>query len=234
MGGGGKEFIMNKTNIKDRYYVIDDSWADARQAFVSVNCSDYNGEYGGYYGVEEFESLEEAEDFCRNFNAYEGIEGRELNCCSDGCYMDAFDYGHWNGKCAFMGRFEEEEEEEYTEREPRIKRKKYLREKKKLKRVLKRTRLLKENKAYKKAWLLKHQTAIYDNGFHAEWGEPVEISHGYHGFKWVEEVVPLFFEVGEDTKTLPFKEHKIAKTLIPLIISNTWFAVSNSAPWEDK
>lgn len=224
MGGSGKEFIMNKTNIKDCYYVVNDCWADAREAFVSVNCSDYNGEYGGYYVVEEFESLEEAEDFCRNFNAYEGIEGRYLNCCSEGCHMNAFDYAHWNGKCAFMGRFEEEEEEVTPERETHIKRKKYLHEKKRLKRLMKSSEILKENKAYKKAWLLKHQTAIYNHGFHPAWGDPVEIGD--------REVVPMFLETTDGTRTLPYKEAKILKILIHLKVSKSWFYVS-TAPLED-
>ena len=113
-------------------------------------------------------------------------------------------------------------------------RKRYLKEKKKLKRILKKTRLLKENKNYKKAWLLKYQTAIYNNGFHPAWGEPLEITHGYHGFKKTEKVVPLFLEVGDDTYTLPFKEHKLIKWLIPLIAEKTRFAVSNTAPLEGE
>ena len=112
-----------------------------------------------------------------------------------------------------------------------MKRKKYLQEKKKLKRILRKTALLKENKKYKKAWLNKHKTAIYDNGFHPAWGEPVEISHGN---KRTEKVVPLFLETEEGTRTLPFKGYKIVETLIPLMVSNTWFAVSNSAPLEDE
>jgi hypothetical protein len=234
----GKEKKMNKTNVKaDKYYIIDDLWADARDAFVSRNCEDYNDTYGGYYGLDVvFDTFEEAQEFCDKYNAYEDVEGRELNCCARGCYVSAFEYAHWNGKCAYMGTgFEEEEEEEYAEREPRIKRKRYLREKKKLKRILKASKLLKENKAYKREWLLKYQTAIYDNGFHPAWGEPLEITHGYHGFKKTEKVVPLFLETeGEDIKTLPFKEHKIVKNLMPLIISNTWFAVSNTAPLEGE
>lgn len=114
-------------------------------------------------------------------------------------------------------------------------RKRYLKEKKKLKRILRKTALLKENKAYKKAWLLKHQTAIYNHDFHPAWGEPVTITHGYHGFKRTEKVVPLFLETEEEgIKTLPFKEDKIVKWLIPLMVSGTRFAVSNTAPWEDK
>ena len=116
-----------------------------------------------------------------------------------------------------------------------MKRKRYLREKKKLKRILKVSKLLKENKAYKKAWLNKHKTAIYNNGFHPAWGEPVTITHGIHGFKRTEEVVPLFLETEEEgIKTLPFKEDKIVKWLIPLMVSGTRFAVSNSAPREDE
>lgn len=223
-------------NVKDKYYIIDDLFADARDAFVSRNCEDYDSSYAGYYGLDEvFDTAEEAQEFCDRYNSYEDVEGRELNCCARGCYVSAFEYAHWNGKCAYMGTGFEEEEEEYTEREPRIKRKRYLREKKKLKRILKKTALLKENKAYKKAWLNKHKTAIYDNGFHPAWGEPLIITHGIHGFKKTEKVVPLFLETeGEDIKTLPFKEHKIVKNLMPLIISGTRFAVSNSAPWEDE
>jgi hypothetical protein len=224
-----------KNTVKDKYYIIDDLFADARDAFVSRNCEDYNDTYAGYYGLDEvFDTFEEAQEFCDKYNAYDGVEGRQLNCCSNGCYVSALEYAHWNGECAYMGTGFEEEEEEYTEREPRIKRKRYLREKKKMKRMLKKTKLLKENKKYKKEWLLKYQTAIYDNGFHPAWGEPLEITHGIHGFKKTEEVVPLFLEVGDDTYTLPFKEHKIVKNLMPLIISGTRFAVSNSAPLEDE
>lgn len=113
-------------------------------------------------------------------------------------------------------------------------RKRHLQKKKEIKRILKASKLLKENKAYKREWLLKHQTAIYDNGFHPAWGEPVTITHGIHGFKKTEKVVPLFLEVGDDTYTLPFKEHKIIKNLMPLIISGTRFAVSNTAPLEGE
>lgn len=229
---------MNNNVKADKYYIIDDLWADARDAFVSRNCEDYNDTYGGYYGLDVvFDTFEEAQEFCERYNAYEGVEGRQLNCCSNGCYISAFDFAHWNGKCAYMG-YDESEDEEFEEEEevktPRIKRKRYLREKKRLKRVLKTTKLLKENKAYKKAWLLKHQTAIYNNGFHPAWGEPLEITHGYHGFKCTEKIIPLFLEVGDDTYTLPFKEHKLIKWLIPLIAEKTRFAVSNSAPWEDE
>jgi hypothetical protein len=233
----GKEKKMNKTNVKaDKYYIIDDLWADARDAFVSRNCEDYDSTYGGYYGLDEvFDTLEEAQEFCDKYNAYEGVEGRQLNCCSSGCYVSAFEYAHWNGKCAYMGYDDESEDEEVEEVVvPRIKRKRYLREKKRLKKMLKKTKLLKENKKYKKEWLLKYQTAIYDNGFHPAWGEPLEITHGIHGFKKTEEVVPLFLEVGDDIYTLPFKEHKIVKWLMPLMVSNTRFAVSNSAPLEDE
>lgn len=115
-----------------------------------------------------------------------------------------------------------------------MKRKRYLQEKKKIKRILRKTKLLKENEKYKKEWLLKYQTAIYNNGFHPAWGEPVEISHGHHGFKCTEKIIPLFLEVGDDTYTLPFKEHKLIKWLIPLIAEKTRFAVSNSAPREDE
>lgn len=217
---------MKNTAVKtDKYYIIDDSWAEAREAFVSHNCGDYNTSYEGYFGLDvEFDTAKEAQDFCDKYNAYDGVEGRELNCCSDGCYMTAFDYGHWNGKCAFTGNFEEEEKEEYTEREPRIKRKKYLHEKKRLKRLMKSSEILKENKAYKKAWLNKHKTAIYSHGFHPAWGEPVEIGD--------REVVPMFLETTDGTRTLPYKEAKILKILIPLKVSQTWFYVSN-VPLED-
>ena len=113
-------------------------------------------------------------------------------------------------------------------------RKRYLKEKKKLKRILKVSKLLKENKAYKKAWLNKHKTAIYNNGFHPAWGEPLTMTHGIHGVKKTEKVVPLFLEVGDDIYTLPFKEHKIIKNLMPLIAEKTRFAVSNSAPLEEE
>lgn len=231
---------MNNNVKADKYYIIDDLWADARDAFVSRNCEDYNDTYGGYYGLDVvFDTFEEAQEFCDKYNAYDGVEGRQLNCCSNGCYVSALEYAHWNGECAYMGYDDESEDAEVdaevVERKtPRIKRKRYLREKKKMKRILKKTRLLKENKAYKKAWLLKHQTAIYDNGFHPAWGEPVEISHGHHGFKCTEKIIPLFLEVGDDTYTLPFKEHKLIKWLIPLIAGKTRFAVSNSAPLEDE
>ena len=115
-----------------------------------------------------------------------------------------------------------------------MKRKKYLQKKKEIKKILRKTALLKENKAYKKAWLNKHKTAIYDNGFHPAWGEPVEVTHGYHGNKRTEKVVPLFLETEEGTRTLPFKGYKIVETLIPLMVSNTRFAVSNTAPLEDE
>jgi hypothetical protein len=116
-----------------------------------------------------------------------------------------------------------------------MKRKKYLQKKKEMKRILKASKLLKENKKYKKAWLNKHKTAIYDNGFHPAWGEPITITHGIHGFKRTEKVVPLFLETEEEgIKTLPFKEDKIVKWLIPLMVSGTWFAVSNSAPLEGE
>lgn len=222
---------MKNTAVKtDKYYIIDDSWAEAREAFVSHNCGDYNTSYEGYFGLDvEFDTAEEAQDFCDKYNAYEGVEGRELNCCAYGCYVSAFEYAHWNGKCAYMGTGFEEEEEEYTEREPRIKRKRYLREKKKLKRAIKDSKILKENKAYKKAWLNKHKTAIYNNGFHPAWGEPIEISHGHHGCKWTEEVIPISIETEEGTRTLPFKGYKIIRNLIPLMVSNMRFTVFNSA-----
>ena len=103
---------------KDKYYIIDDLFADARDAFVSRNCEDYNDTYGGYYGLDVvFDTFEEAQEFCDKYNAYEGVEGRELNCCAGGCYVSAFEYAHWNGKCAYMGTGFEEEEEEYTEEE---------------------------------------------------------------------------------------------------------------------
>ena len=89
---------------------------------------------------------------------------------------------------------------------------------------MKSSEILKENKAYKKVWLNKHKTAIYSNGFHPAWGEPVEIEN--------REVVPMFLETTDGTRTLPYKEAKILKILIPLKVSKSWFYVSNT-PLED-
>lgn len=98
---------MNIFMTPDTYYVLNDERSrNGREAFVvtSEEADRCFENYSGYYTIETFETEKEAKEFCTKFNNYEGEEPVELSCCSRGCTMSAFDYGHWNGCCAYEGQ----------------------------------------------------------------------------------------------------------------------------------
>lgn len=91
--------------MNNKYYVIDDERSNAREAFVTdeEKSDECLANYSGYYIVKEFEKEEDADKFCIAYNSYEGVPPVELSCCSNGCTVSAWDYAHWNGKCAYTG-----------------------------------------------------------------------------------------------------------------------------------
>ena len=86
-------------------YVVDDYWAAAREAFVASakEVAHACANYGGYEVVESFDSAEEAEDFCREYNEYTGEPDVTFSCCSHGCTMCAYDAAHSTGRCVYEG-----------------------------------------------------------------------------------------------------------------------------------
>lgn len=92
--------------VKEWYPVIDDE-RGAREAFVvdEERAAECLSNYSGYYIVREFETEAEANAFCEAYNNYELEKDKpvECHCCSEGCTMSAYEYGHWNGGCAYKG-----------------------------------------------------------------------------------------------------------------------------------
>ena len=91
-----------------KFYLIDDSNVEYREMFA-VDSREAAEEkihnYSGYrvVGKKEFASQKEADEYCRKYNAYAGEPDIHCTCCARGCHMDAFDYNHWNGECAYKG-----------------------------------------------------------------------------------------------------------------------------------
>lgn len=96
-----------------KYYLTDDAKCYYRDAviFDEEELEEATSNYSGYYVVDivEAETLEEAEKICNDYNNYEGEPDVELSCCSSGCTMTAYEYNHWNGKCAYMGQEDDED-----------------------------------------------------------------------------------------------------------------------------
>lgn len=91
-----------------KFYLMDDSKVEYRELFAVDNytlAEEKMHDYSGYYIVEEreFHSQQEADAYCRNYNDYTGEPHVHCTCCSSGCYMDPFDYNHWNGDCVYIG-----------------------------------------------------------------------------------------------------------------------------------
>lgn len=100
-----------------KFYLIDDEKIDYREGFIvteeDVERDHYFDNYSGYYVVEvlEFNTIDEAKEYCQNYNNYTDKSNEELGCCGRGCTMSAFDYARWNGKCAYKGEFFENDDE---------------------------------------------------------------------------------------------------------------------------
>lgn len=86
-----------------KWYVLDDERACEREAFVmdEDEAQDAIDNYSGYYILREFNSEEEADHFCTDYNDYIGIPDKEMHCCPEGCKMSPREYDRWNGKCAY-------------------------------------------------------------------------------------------------------------------------------------
>jgi hypothetical protein len=91
-------------NIK-KWHVVDDDNVNYYDCFVVDD--DWESSYSGYRYIAEFSSKDEAQAYADKLNSYEGQPDVVCNCCSQGCTMSAYDYAHWNGKCAYAG-YEEE------------------------------------------------------------------------------------------------------------------------------
>lgn len=85
-----------------KYYVIDDERAKSREAFVIAEDEELSS-YSYWFTVAVFNNRKEAEEFCDKYNSYDGCDDIELDCCSDGCIMSAYDYYHSSGRCAYEG-----------------------------------------------------------------------------------------------------------------------------------
>ena len=86
-------------------YVVDDYWAEVREAFVASakELAHACANYDGYEVIEIFDSAEEAKAFCDSYNEYEGESDVSFSCCSRGCMMCAYDAAHSTGYCAHEG-----------------------------------------------------------------------------------------------------------------------------------
>ena len=91
--------------MSNRFFVIDDERANAREAFVTNDAKhdECMRQYSGYVSVRVFNNEEDAQKFCTSYNNYEGCETHECTCCTHGCTMSAYEYAHWNGQCAYTG-----------------------------------------------------------------------------------------------------------------------------------
>ena len=89
-----------------RYYVISDMKLEYRDAFVCPEdeFDEKISNYSGYFIVDTFDTAEEAEIFCTHYNNYDGESDVKCSCCSNGCVMSAWEYAHWNDKCAYQGK----------------------------------------------------------------------------------------------------------------------------------
>lgn len=99
------------------FYLMDDSSVKYRERFAVDSyelAEEKMHNYSGYYIAEEREfcSQEEADDYCRKYNSYEGEPSVHCTCCASGCDMTAFDYNHWNGECAYAGDENEDDTSE--------------------------------------------------------------------------------------------------------------------------
>lgn len=86
-----------------KFYVINDSIAKAREAFVIAENKIDEFNYSGYYTVSIFDSREEADKFCETYNYYDNEPDVECFCCSKGCVMTAYDYAHRGDGCVYEG-----------------------------------------------------------------------------------------------------------------------------------
>ena len=89
-----------------RYYVISDMKLEYRDAFVCLEdeFDEKISNYSGYFIVDTFDTAEEVEIFCTHYNNYDGEPDVKCSCCSNGCVMSAWEYAHWNDKCAYQGK----------------------------------------------------------------------------------------------------------------------------------
>lgn len=87
----------------EKFYVMNDFTAKAREAFVIAENKVDELDYYGYYTVDTFDSKEKADKFCEDFNAYIDEPDVEFNCCSKGCTMTAYENAHRGDGCVYEG-----------------------------------------------------------------------------------------------------------------------------------
>ncbi len=87
-----------------KYYVLGDMKTSYREAcvFDTTEVEQAQRNYSGWYPIATFETEAEALEFCEKYNNYECEPDVELGCCENGCTMSAYEYEHWNGKCAYQ------------------------------------------------------------------------------------------------------------------------------------
>ena len=93
------------------YNVLDDMNINFRESFVAdeEKTEQCISNYSGYHIIAQFDNYDEAVEFCNKHNSYQGEPDVHLDCCGKGCNMSACEYAHWNGLCAYMGQFDDED-----------------------------------------------------------------------------------------------------------------------------